>query len=243
MVRRDVLDSHAHTLASGHAYHTITEMVQAASQKGLELLALTEHAMAMPGTCHEFYFLNQRVLPRTMCGIEVLFGTEANIMDFDGRLDMSEGLLKRMDVVIASMHTPCIRPGTIAENTRACVKAAENPLVNIIGHPDDGRYPVDFDELAAAAKENHVLLELNNSSLNPEGSRKDPRPNDRKMLEACRKYGTQIIVNSDAHCCYDVGNHTLAYGLLEETGFPEELIMNRDVEEYKKYINRFTLLK
>lgn len=243
MTRRDVLDSHAHTLASGHAYHTITEMAQAASQKGLELLALTEHAMAMPGTCHEFYFLNQRVLPRTMCGIEVLFGTEANIMDYDGNLDMQEGLLKRVDVVIASMHIPCIRPGTLSENTRAYVKAAENPLVNIIGHPDDGRYPVDYDELAAAAKENHVLLELNNSSLNPEGSRRDPVPNDRKMLEACRKYGTQIIVNSDAHCSFDVGNHAYAYRLLDEMDFPEELIVNRSVEEYKKYINRFTLLK
>ena len=178
-----------------------------------------------------------------MCGIEVLFGTEANIMDYDGNLDMKEGLLKRVDVVIASMHIPCIDPGTLSENTRAYVKAAENPLVNIIGHPDDGRYPVDYDELAAAAKENHVLLELNNSSLNPEGSRRDPVPNDRKMLEACCKYGTQIIVNSDAHCSFDVGNHAYAYSLLDEMGFPEELIVNRSVAEYKKYINRFTLLK
>ena len=243
MMRKHVLDSHAHTIASGHAYHTIQEMAQAAADKGLELLALTEHAMAMPGTCHEFYFLNLRVLPRTMCGIEVLFGTEANIMDYDGTLDMSERLLKRMDVVIASMHIPCVRPGTMAENTRAYIKAVENPLVNIIGHPDDGRYPVDYDELAAAAKEHHVLLELNNSSLNPEGSRTDPVPNDIKMLEACRKYGTQILVNSDSHCAFDVGDHQFADRLIEETGFPEHLIVNRSVEEYKKYINRFTLLK
>lgn len=236
---RYVLDSHAHTIASGHAYNTIYEMAQTAAEKGLELLALTEHAMAMPGTCHEFYFLNLKVLPRQMFGIEVLFGTEANIMDFDGKLDMKQALLEQMDVVVASLHTPCIRPGTQAENTRAYLKAMENPAVNIIGHPDDGRYPVDYEELVAAAKEHHVLLELNNSSLSAKGARKDPVPNDRKMLELCRTYKTPIIVNSDCHCAADVGGHGYADKLLEEMDFPEELVVNRSVEEYKKYINRF----
>lgn len=240
---RNVLDSHAHTIASGHAYNTIYEMAQAASDRGLELLALTEHSMMMPGTCHEFYFQNLKVLPRQMFGIEVLFGTEVNIMDYDGKLDMRQGLLERMDVVVASMHIPCIAPGTEAENTRAYVKAIENPAVNIIGHPDDGRYPVNYEELVAAAKEHHVLLELNNSSLNPVGSRKDPIPNDTKMLELCRRYEAPIIINSDCHCAADVGNHQYADELLAQIDFPEHLIVNRSVEEYKKYINRFTLLK
>ena len=43
------LDTHTHTLASGHAYNTITEMIDAAVEKGLKLLAITEHAPAMPG--------------------------------------------------------------------------------------------------------------------------------------------------------------------------------------------------
>ena len=43
-------DTHSHTLASGHAYSTITEMAEAAAAKGLEVLALTEHAPKMPGT-------------------------------------------------------------------------------------------------------------------------------------------------------------------------------------------------
>lgn len=242
-MRRNVLDSHSHTVASGHAYNTINEMAQAAAEKGLELLALTEHSMKMPGTCHEFYFMNLKVLPRTMYGIEVLFGTEVNIMNYSGQLDMEQGLLERMDVVVASMHTPCIRPGTKEENTRAYVKAIENPAVTIIGHPDDGRYPVDYDTLVAAAKEHHVLLELNNSSLNPAGSRVNPVPNDREMLGFCLKYGAPIIINSDSHCAADVGNHQYADRLLDEMDFPEHLIVNRSVEEYKKYINRFTLLK
>lgn len=51
-----VLDTHAHTIVSGHAYNTIREMAQMAKEKGLEAFALTEHAPQMPGTCHEFYF-------------------------------------------------------------------------------------------------------------------------------------------------------------------------------------------
>lgn len=232
------LDSHTHTIASGHAYNTIFEMAQAAAQKKLELLAITEHTKNLPGTCHELYFLNLKVLPRTMFGIEVLFGAEVNIMDYQGTLDMSPSYLRRMDVTIASLHTPCIQPGTTAENTNALVRAAENPLINIIGHPDDGRYPVDMDTLVAAAKENHVLLELNNSSLNPEGSRLNAREGDIKLLELCRKYRARIIMNSDAHWAGDVGNCCYSRPLIEELQFPEELIVNTSVEEYKKFINR-----
>ena len=41
---RDVLDTHTHTLASGHAYSTIRENVRAAAERGLDLIAITEHA-------------------------------------------------------------------------------------------------------------------------------------------------------------------------------------------------------
>lgn len=234
-----LLDSHAHTIASGHAYNTIYEMAQAAADRGLKLLALTEHTMAMPGTCHELYFINLKVLPRQMFGIEVLFGAEANIMDYDGKLDMRRGLLARMDVVVASLHTPCIKAGTAEENTRALLKAMENPAVNIIGHPDDGRYPVDYEALVRGAKEHQVLLELNNSSLRPGSSRRDARANDIRMLELCREHQVPIIVDTDAHCAFDVGDFGYAQELLRELDFPEELVVNRDLEVYKKYINRF----
>ena len=51
------IDTHSHTIASGHAYCTIREMASAAAKKGLQGLAITEHAPTMPGTCHPFIFL------------------------------------------------------------------------------------------------------------------------------------------------------------------------------------------
>lgn len=240
---KDLLDSHTHSIASGHAYSTIHEMAQAAADKGLELLAVTEHSMKMPGTCHEFYFMNLRVLPRSICGIEVLFGAEVNIMDYEGTVDMDQKLLEKMDVVVASMHTPCVKPGTKEENTAAFLNAMKNPAVNIIGHPDDARYPVDYEALVLGAREHHVLLELNNSSLHPLTSRQNTRPNDIIMLNLCRRYEVPVILDSDAHSEFDVGNHTLARALLSELDFPEHLVINQSVAEYKKYINRFTPLK
>ncbi len=234
-----VLDSHTHTIASGHAYSTLHEMAKEAADKGLKLLGITEHSMTLPGTCHEFYFSNMRMLPREMYGIEVMHGAEVNIRDYDGTLDMREKLLRSMDVVVCSLHIPCIPPGTKEENTRAVIRAMENPYVNIIGHPDDSRYPLDYEALVAAAKENGVLLELNNNSLHPKSSRSNGRPNDLVMLELCKKQRVPIIIGSDAHMQEEIGNHQFAEEVLKEVDFPEELIVNRSVEEYKKYINRY----
>lgn len=234
-----VLDSHTHTIASGHAYSTLHEMVREAADKGLELLGITEHSMAMPGTCHEYHFQNMRMLSREMYGIQVMHGAEVNIIGFDGSVDMKDTLLKKMDVVIASLHMPCIKPGTKEENTEALLRVMENPYVNIIGHPDDSRYPVDYERLVKAAKEHGVLLELNNTSLHPKSSRQNAEPNDEVMLGLCMEYEVPIILGSDAHIQEDIGNLRYTVPLLERLKFPEELIVNRSVEEYKKYINRF----
>lgn len=233
-----ILDSHTHTVASGHAYSTVHEMAREAAEKGLKLLGITDHSMNMPGTCGEFHFANLKVLPRELYGIEVMFGTELNIMDFNGTVDMSERLLKRMDVVIASLHVPCITAGSVEQNTQAYLKVMENPYVNIIGHPDDSRYPVDYEALVQAAKEREVLLELNNSSLAPYASREGGKENDLILLNLCKKYQAPIILGSDAHTQEDVGDFRYLEPLLEEVQFPEKLIVNRSVEVYKKYINR-----
>lgn len=233
-----VLDVHSHTLASGHAYNTIREMACAANERGLELLGITEHAPQMPGTCHDFYFSNLKVVSRKMCGIELLLGVELNILDFNGNIDLSEDLLKRMDIVIASMHSPCYSAGTKEQNTRAYLNVMKNPYVNIIGHPDDRRYPVDMEALVLASKENKVLLELNNSSLNPNGARQDARGNDIEMLQLCMNHNVPIVISSDAHTDSEVGRHDLAMQLIDEVNFPEELIINKSVSELKKYLSK-----
>ena len=57
-----LLDVHTHTIASGHAFSSLQEMVHAAAEKGLQILGITEHAPAIPGTCTPIYFRNLHVV-------------------------------------------------------------------------------------------------------------------------------------------------------------------------------------
>ena len=233
-----VLDTHTHSLASGHAYSTIQEMAAAAREKGLALLGISEHGPAMEGTCNEIYYRNLKVIPDTIHGVEMLFGTEANIIDFDGNVDISTRSFDCLDYGIASMHINCITPGSKEENTRACLCAMENPYINILGHPDDSRFELDYPEIVRYAKETSTLLEVNNSSLSPETFRYNTRNNYYEMLTLCAKHQVPIIVNSDAHISYDVGNFTYAMEVLEELHFPEELVANVSVDRYKNLLSR-----
>ena len=235
---KDILDIHTHTIASGHAYSTIREMSAAAKAKGLSLLGISEHAPMMPGSCHDFYFANLKILDRTMYDVPVLFGSELNILNRCGEIDLPEYILKDLDYTIASLHPPCIPFMDEADITNAVLGAIRNPYVHVIGHPDDSRFPLNYDEVTAAAAEHNVLLEINNASLAPKGFRHNPRENYLKMLEYCKKYQTKVILSSDAHVDALVGAHDYALRILQEANFPEELIINGSVSDFLLWIGK-----
>lgn len=233
------IDTHTHTLVSGHAYNTIREMVTMAAEKGLKGLAITEHAPEMPGSTHLYYFQNLKVVPRQMCGLKLLLGVELNIMDAKGTVDLPESLIKSLDISIASLHTPCYEGERTKENiTQTYCNVMHKDCVDIIGHPDDGRFPVDYDVLAKAAKETGTLLEVNNSSLNPKGFRQNTRENTISMLECCKKYGTMIVLGTDSHVDVTIAEYNYAYDVLKETDFPEELIANTSLEKLMSCLKR-----
>lgn len=241
-MKKYLLDMHTHTVASGHAYNTINEMAHAAARAGLELLGITEHSRTMPGTCHEFYFQNLKNACRSIEGVELCLGVELNIISYNGDVDMEESLLREMDVVIASIHNNIgYTSGSEAENTNAIVEAIKNPLINIIGHPDDSRVPLNYEEIVAASGEYGTLLEINNSSLTPGSFRTDPEKNDIKILELCKQFQVPVVIGSDAHAEDKVGSHQYAMKLIEQTGFPEELLLNYYPERLKQYINKYKM--
>lgn len=229
------MDLHTHTIASGHGYSTLKENVEAAKEQGLKIYGLSEHGPAMPGGPHAFFFHNYRVIPRQDGELKVLCGVEANIMDMNGNLDLEPAYLEKMDYVIASMHIPCVKSGTLEENTNCILKVMDNPCVNIIGHPDDGRYPLDYKRVVKAAKEKKVLLELNNCSVGRNSPRKNCKENMREILQYCKEYETCIIVGTDSHICNSVGRFEDAITILEEMNFPPELIINESPERLREY--------
>ena len=235
---KPVLDCHIHTVSSGHAYSTVTECARAASGRGLTLIAMTDHAPAMPGGAHLFHFQNLRVLPQALFGVRLLRGAEVNILDFDGTLDLEERVLRELDLVIASLHGPCYRSGTREENTRAVVAAMRNPRVHVLGHPDDSRMPLDLETVAKVAAQTGTLLEVNNSSLMPTSFRANARENYEELLGHAVRHGARILLDSDAHFHEDVGNFTAALPLIEACGVPEALVANVSAERLLSWLKQ-----
>lgn len=231
------LDVHTHTLASGHAFSTISEMVAEAKNKDLKLLGIVEHDQGIPGTCDAIYFMNLGIVPREIKGVRLLLGIEINILDYDGELSIQEDLYKYVDYCVAGIHLQCYQPGTIEENTRAVVETIKNPHINIIVHPDDGNCPLDYEAVVLAAKKYHTLLEVNNNALRSK-SRLNSRNNVIEMLSLCKKHQVKIILGSDAHIHYEIINYDQINDILKETDFPEELIVNYDVESFLEYIDK-----
>lgn len=228
------LDVHTHTIASGHAYGTITEMAKAASEKGLKILGITEHTRGIPGTCDDIYFSNMRVVPRHMFGIELMLGAEINIIDYDGTLDLKERYMKHLDIRIAGIHSMCYQFGSMKENTRAVVNAIKNPYIDIISHPDDGNCPLNYEEVVKASKEYHTLLEVNNNAQRMK--RKNVRENTITYLNLCKEYRVPVLVSSDAHYMTDIANMDHVSPILEQVDFPEELIINYSAEKFREFI-------
>lgn len=231
-----VMDLHTHTMASGHGYSTLRENIEAAKEAGLLFLGLSEHGPAMPGGPHVFFFSNYKVIPRQYGDLRLLCGIEANIMDYEGHLDIDDALQEKMDYIIASLHLPCVKTGSVEENTKACIMALKNPFVKILGHPDDSRYPLDYEMLAQAAAKEKKALEVNNSSLHPLSARKGGRENITELLKACKKHGVSILLGSDSHICCDVGRFDAALALIDQVDFPPELILNRNPENIARVI-------
>lgn len=233
-----VIDAHTHTIMSGHAYSTMKEMISAGKKAGLELLCITEHAPAMPGTCNFIYFMNYRIVNRQAFEIPILLGVELNILDTKGTVDLPNDVLETLDIRIASIHQPCFDFSSQKDCTRATTRALENPSIDMIGHPDDERFPLDYEEVVKVARDYKKILEVNNASLLSTSFRPNAIANYKRMLQYCEKYGVSICVNSDAHIDYLVGETAAAQDLLQSISFPEELIINTSVKKFKSAIQK-----
>ena len=234
---KPLLDVHTHTVASGHGYSTIQEMAQAASERGLEVLGITEHGPSIPGTCNKLYFRNMFVVPRTMYGIRLLMGCEVNILNTKGELDMDEEHLECLDLTVAGIHTVCWHGGTKTQNTDGLIAAIQNPKVHIISHPGDGTAELDFEAAILAAKEAHTLLEINNHSLAPQRKKPQALQNNRELLRLALKHEAPIILGSDAHVSFQIADYSRLYPLLDEIHFPDELVANYNTKFFFEYLN------
>lgn len=228
-----LIDLHMHTVASTHAYSTVHEYIVQAKQKGLKIIAITDHGMALGDSPHRWHFINMRVIPRIVDGIGILRGIEANILNLQGDIDCDDGMYRELDLVLAGFHEPAMASMDIDKNTEALIATIKNPKVNIISHPGNRNYPIHIYEVAKAAKEYHVALEINNSSFI---SRKGSDDNCREIAKAVKEVGGLISFGSDSHVAYGVGNFAHSLALIKDCNFPTDRIINRSPQAVIEFL-------
>lgn len=217
-------DYHIHSTYSrrNHGKSTIEEIVQRAAELGLEEVAITDHGLG-----HWLFGIQESKIKEAkdkvvemrkkypMIGI--LFGVEANILDYDGNTDITDEVLKYCDIILCGYHVGAwfssvsdawnfavmnkigrknekLFEKMKVKNTEAVVKAMNKYKINILTHPGD-KIPVDMDLVAKAAEETGTILEINNSHshLNAE------------EIKIASKYNVKFVINSDAHIKDKIG--------------------------------------
>lgn len=197
-------DLHNHSTWSDGAA-TIEQMAEAARAKGYEYVAITDHSkrLTVANGLDAARLRAQRkeidAARKAVKGIGILHGVEVDILE-DGTLDLDDGILGELDLVVASVHHKFNL--SREEQTKRVLRAMDNPLVTFVAHPT-GRlvlerdpYEIDVPALIAHAKATGCFLELN---ANP--WRLDL--ND-VYCQMARDAGVLIAINSDGHSAQDL---------------------------------------
>lgn len=235
---RIIADTHTHTLMSGHAHSTLIENIAEAKRKGLAFLAVTDHTGIMPGAPDDTYFTCMRgALPDRHDGVYLLRGCEANILDENGMMDISDAVLSRLEWVIASIHSLLTAQMDAERHTRLWLNISKNPHVDVIGHCGEERFRFDYEAGVRAFAERGKIVEINASSFR---SRPDSIPNCLTIAKLCAKHGVSMVVSSDAHFAASVGEFSHAVQLLEAAGVPEALVLNADYDRFAGRLHSMT---
>ena len=229
------VDPHVHTVVSGHSWSTLSDYVAQAKHIGMKGFCVTEHGPATPNGPPEFIPQTQMMLPHNYDGISIFRGLEADIIDFEGKLDVRNSYLEMLEFCIASIHSFGLKGGTANQNIDAYMAALSNPHVDMIGHPDVPQVPCSLEALVLETKKYNKLIEINTASLSPH--RKNCRDNLLEIARLSMHHEVRICVSSDAHCHTLLGSFGPTLELLDEICFPSELIVNYSLERFQSYID------
>lgn len=233
---KNKVDLHTHSLFSRHAYSSLTENIEKAYDVGLEYYGFSDHQHdRFNFGADRHNFINLGVIPNTYKGMKILKGVELNVGEY--LKDYIDFYTKNCDYGIGSIHAyDHGYDHTKEENTKFYLEAINYPLIKILGHIDDGHHPCDYYEVIKACKENKVLVELNNASFRNDFRLNGPE-NQKKMIEICKELKCPVVIDSDSHIKYDIGNITLAYKHAKDCGLSDDLIANINTSIIDDYFN------
>ncbi|MDG5815481.1 PHP domain-containing protein [Chitinispirillales bacterium ANBcel5] len=224
-------DLHVHTIFSKCGIHTVLELINQGRALGMKGIAITDHGLTLGGRLNNPFFERFK---SPFKDFDVLKGVECNIIDENGAIDTPDSFMPFIDVVLLGIHPNTQKKMDSSQYTEMLIKAIDkNPSIDIITHPNDPSYPVNYEEVARVARKNGVALELNNSKIMYKRSTVE---NTLKLVEACKSTGCTMAVCSDTHAIHELGDDSYVTPLLDKVGFPEELIVNRDTTTTLQFI-------
>lgn len=234
-------DYHSHTRYS-HGSGTIMDNAKAASLKGLEILAITDHAVRHPivGVSPRKYDKMRRDLEevqKSFDNLTLMLGIEANILGMAGDIDVKDEDAAKLDIVLAGYHltsfpyrlsdyfkitwnaltkyTMKSTKGQIARNTTMFVNAIKRHKIDILTHPGF-RLDIDYKEVGKACADYGTYVELSSRHKTP----------DEKSIEQLLSTDCVFVINSDAHKPENIASCDFAIDLVKKYEIPEERIAN-----------------
>ncbi len=225
-------DLHVHTFFSLCGIHTVMELIHHAHSLGMKGFAVTDHGLTLGGRLNSPFFERFK---SPVKDVNVLKGVECNVLDENGTIDKPKLLMPFIDIVLLGIHPNSTSGKTVENYTDMLIRAIEkNPCVDIITHPNDPVYPVDYESLAQAAKKAGVAIELNNSKILYNRSSIESTT---ALVEACKRAGCLMAVNSDTHAIHELGLDDSVRPILQSVGFKEEMIVNRTEKSALEFVD------
>lgn len=226
-------DFHIHTLASGDAFGTITEIIEVAKKRNLRCIAITEHGPKMEASAHPYYFESLIDNIKGDDGIIIYPGVEANILDEYGTLDLPDTTLQKLEFIKASFHTFSWKDKGKQGNTKALISCLNRYDIKSIAHLNYPFYPIDIQQIIPILLEKRITIEINNKALNKHKKNWDIF---RGTILQLKKKGVKFLVCSDAHYPSQVGKFNTALEFIRFCGLQEEDILNTDFDKLINYL-------
>lgn len=238
-------DYHIHSTYSKHRHgkSSIEEIVEKALEIGLEEIAITDH-----GPAHYLFGIKRNLIceaknivvemRKKHPKIKILYGVEANILDYNGTTDIDGEILKHCDIILCGFHLAAIYSSLsdywnfivknkiaknnkklykkmVEKNTQAVINVMNKNKIDILTHPGD-KIPLNIDKIAQAAEKTNTLLEINNSH---------GHLNKDEIITAS-KHNVQFVINSDSHIKDNVGRCDKALKAAIDAGLDLKRITN-----------------
>ncbi len=227
------VDLHTHTVASGHAYCTVNELVERANKICLDAIAITDHGPGLPDGPHIYHFSNQARFKNIPGNCVVLSGVEEDLSGPNGEVFLPEIVLESLEIVLVGLHPyPNGWSNTNSKKIvlRSLLKAMENPLIKGVTHPISNWFNFnskEIKEIVINAKSTSTAVELNLSKVYGLEDKLF------EFLDLAAEFKAPLMINSAAPTGHELGDFSNLEIFINRI-IPENVV-NKDYQTVKSF--------